>query len=82
MTTASCIHFLANSITQFLINENNSTVYVHHIFFAHSSVGRHLGHIHIFLLIFILYFTFIFIIIILTYSYFFVVLTLRITFKV
>lgn len=81
MTTASCIHFLANSITQFLINENNSTVYVYYIFFAHSSVGRHLGHIHTFLFIFILYFTFIFIII-LTYSYFFVVLTLRITFKV
>ena len=41
---SSSIHVVANGkISFFLIAEEYSIVYIHHIFFTHSSVNGHLG---------------------------------------
>ena len=50
MLTSRPIHVAANGIISFLfVTEQDS--FVHHIFFTHSSVSRHLGCVHVLIIV-------------------------------
>jgi len=46
MTISGSIHAGADSIISFFLWQSNIPLYMHHIFFIHSSVDGHLGGFH------------------------------------
>ena len=52
MIISRSTHDAANGIISFfLMSEQYSIVYMHHIFFIHSSVYGHLGHFHVLVIV-------------------------------